>query len=964
MLQSQLIDLVFTGGADTKTDDKNKIFTNFSELKNVRTDLLSAVRPRGTFAQYAIASEKEANVLSVGFGAVSSDRHNVQLAHGASWRVQPGDGFNPDKEIVAGSEVRGSARRRIYGESPSAIISTATSFNRVCTVWRDDTNLYVNLETPDGTQILQSSFLAVTGQAPLVVLNMSNTFVILYEDSGILKGRYIIERESDVSVPLTFASGPPAILTAQWDAFSDGIELYISTHTSINHYQIGLPTLTLINTVASPAEAMTRLSLFTNGAYLAAVGSTGPTTNYLKFYSASLVQVGATVTTSQTQGTAWVVQENSTSVTYGFTTVQANGRSWKHSHVYHNAQTAVTTVGTPSILGARLAGRPFYVDKRLLVFTDTYTVPTYGSQALLEILRSESFTDPGLLLGVSKNFGDAVGLSGIGYRNLRAPSVIGSRIYVPAPMVGSSYAAPLPAALNIATNRIVSVIQATNLVIDLNEYSGKLIDSSKNQSLVIGSVPRYAGAYRQLGTPWPEIHMDTTNNLTVVAGASSGTMSLVFAKVIALPDGSIYRTYGPIFVANLSAQAYDYSLDTSDFTIAAAPGSAVTTIEVYRTTLNGTIFYLDATWSTAQTNKGPQVTDAQLITKRLADVNANELYSEPAGAVRTIVQWKDRLAAVMVDRGTVIKFNKPSIAPQGTVFADGLELDVGTDGGDIEALAAMDASLYIFKRNSILTTAGDPPGPTGENGNLNTPTVLRNGLGTLDPRSVILTPRGIMFNSQKGFYMIQRNQEWSFIGEGPYADRTIKITGAAVDEKQAEIYFTYETGLIWVYNYESGQWYEWNPPGTMKGATVHKGVLFISSDNGYGVYDPIGQVDTVSGSANTPVPQECTTGWLKPGHIRGFQRVRRLYIAARALAACKVTVSVYVDYQATPVQIFEHDVTAADPVQFDLHLATQKCEAMRFSIQTDKFGLIFSGATLEVGVKQGPDKSRTTNLAG
>ena len=77
--------------------------------------------------------------------------------------------------------------------------------------------------------------------------------------------------------------------------------------------------------------------------------------------------------------------------------------------------------------------------------------------------------------------------------------------------------------------------------------------------------------------------------------------------------------------------------------------------------------------------------------------------------------------------------------------------------------------------------------------------------------------------------------------------------------------------------------------------------------------------------------------------------------------ACNLKVQVFVDYGSTPVQEFNFNIVPQDVLQLDLHLAVQKCESMSLRFLTDKAGLSLSGGTLEVGLKQGPDKSRSSS---
>lgn len=987
MIQSQLVDLVFTGGADNKTDDKNKLFTSFAFMENSRTDKLSAARPRGGIDFKTIESQVEPTRFSQGFGAFSDDKHNVLLAHGLSWRVAPDTDTITSRELISGSEVRGLARRQILGISDQGQVSTAVANKRICTVWRSvsggESKIFVNVQGFDGTEVVQGYFsepnAGGVGVQALAVVNMNNTFVVVYDNRGTFKALKVIEQETPVLTALTWASAPLGSDLC-WDVFADGDNLYTyadngSGAPTLYKHQLSGTTLSAVTSTTPGSQsgynfkAMIKIESMSNGAYLAATCTDGTTARHLEFFDSNLTPIGTRVSTPSTAVTpkTWIAQRDTDRLAFGCTGVNGT-KFFTHVRSYYNTTTAVTTNDLAVNLGCDLVCKPIYLDDRLMATVDTHTSPTYGSQALLEYVEGGTITDPGLLAGVSKNLGTFK--ETVGEQRLPQPVVADSTYIFPVCMVGEVYVSP-PSAGTAGTIKVVGItptVQASLITITQSEYADKMIDSSRNQSVLFGSVPRAVGAYRQIAAAWPEAHLADGNGLTVVAGTRVGTYSFVFAKVLTLPDGTVYRSYGPIQTANLNNHQINYTTNVLDYAIASAPGTATVKIEVYRTTVNGSgIFYLDR--STPGLGTDLFVTsETDLVGNRIADISGGALYPEPAGAIRAITQWKSRTAAVMVDQGTVIKFNTPTNAPQGTVFASGLEVDVGTDGGDITALGAMDHTLYIFKRNSILTLSGDPPGATGENGTLSEATVLRNGMGCIDPRAVILTPRGLMFASQTGFHIIGRNQEWQFIGEGPYDVRGTKVTGMTVDETQCEVYVAYGSSGVWVYNYESQQWYNWALTQTVQGAAIHAGKLTVSTSSGYGNYQKTQlfdrTFDSFGGATSTGIQQRYKTGWLRPDHIRGFQRLRRIYLAAQALQGSTLQLKVYVDYGINAVETHTLPFTQGNNVQFDIHLATQKCEAIAFEFIVPAASLVLSGATLELGVKQGPDKSRSSNITG
>ncbi len=979
MIQTQLVDIKFDAGTTTKTDDKNTLYTSFTEMKNSRTDLLGAVRPRGGILEEILTSVNQPNLTGPGFGVVANPQYEIHLNKGSAWRITEAS------EAVSGSELRGSVSRLALGNASNGVIAAAKSGSAVCTAWADGTGstatLNVQVQTFAGQVIVQELIFPFDTVTQIGVAFADSRFYIIYTTDlagGTFNALVVSFAEITTLTGVTWAA-KPAAGTVIWDLESDGTNIFL-------YYALGAtttPTLSKIVPLGSVFGAPTNvvvsgglvgnittlailgLDAFGTGATIAVSGASNSSSGFLQYYNTALAQVGLTIPATGITGTptqAWIAQKDTLSTAFGFAGRVGTTSDVLHHRLYHTPPAAAASVDPPSTYQLYLLSKPVYLDGQLVFLTDSTTVPTYGSQMLAQAIPATTLLDCVFSLGVSKNLGNT---NIAPARRLARPLFFDTKVFIPACYIGSvtSLALTAPIANSITRVDTGASTQASLLTIDQAAYPSKFLDASKRQGVLLGSAPRHVASYRQIASPWPEPTIDTgvgrLDVNTAPATPFTGTVSCVFAKKITFPDGTVYRLYSPIFTAALSASAIRYVITSTDLTTPGWSQAAKKEYEFYKTETDGTIFYLATTHSSSGTFTDATLTPA-LLSGRLADINGNELFPETAPGVRAITAWKDRLVVLGADSGTVLKFNKPSIAPQGTYFADGLELDVGTEGGDVTALGSMDSTLYVFKQNQIMTVYGDPAGATGDNGSLSTPTVLRQGLGTVDPRSVILTPRGLMFNSQKGFYMIMRNQEWQFVGTGPYADRQVLLTGSAIDDDQAEVYFSYADGSVWVYNYESNQWYKWLLADTLRGVSTGSGKLVGSTDFGFFEYFSGGNTDFREGVGIRDIPQTYTTGWLRSNDIRGYQRVKRAYFTGAVSGSTTLTIQVFVDYQPTAVQTFTFPLTAVDPLNLDLHLAVQKCEAMRFKFSTTGAMLTLSGGSLEFGVKSGPDKSRTS----
>jgi hypothetical protein len=399
-----------------------------------------------------------------------------------------------------------------------------------------------------------------------------------------------------------------------------------------------------------------------------------------------------------------------------------------------------------------------------------------------------------------------------------------------------------------------------------------------------------------------------------------------------------------------------YGINTVQAQPPNAAGSAVECI-IYRTEENGSIHYKRTSLLLALTGSSTFVDGANTGSLDFSDAlvyDGGELEDKELSHVNFSTAWQGRICAITADSDYKVFYSKPSVDYYGARFADGLSIDVPHASGGLLALASMDYALYMFAKNEVYSISGQPAGATGEGGSLGTPERRFNGIGCSNPKSVLLTPKGIVFQSSKGIYLILRNQELVFIGSGPFADRATSIVGSFVDEARSEFHYTLSTGVEWVYNWEDKIWTSFILPATPIYSTLQGSTpKFLSAA---GVY--------TGSSGSETIPITMTTSWIALSGIQGFQRVRNLMLLMSNLSYPVLTISIYTDYDdTTPVQTYSINtstqIAVADPLQIRLNLQNQKCEALKIKIYSPTAGWGISGLSMEVGVKPGHYKPRT-----
>jgi hypothetical protein len=326
-------------------------------------------------------------------------------------------------------------------------------------------------------------------------------------------------------------------------------------------------------------------------------------------------------------------------------------------------------------------------------------------------------------------------------------------------------------------------------------------------------------------------------------------------------------------------------------------------------------------------------------------------------------------------------------------FNDDLAFSVD-DGGDITAIKGMDDKMIIFKEDRIFFVSGEGPTSLGTQNDLSSPTPIPSDVGCINPRSVVLTPDGIMFQSTIGIMLLTRALEVINVGY-PIVEQLKSfptISSAVVHPYQSQVRFTCgllndsspfrSSGVTLVYDYLAKAWSTFEVLDSINSLSSSMAASAVIHDGNYKWSSAVGLYNTGSvgavlsendGSGSLAwtddgeyVPTSVETAWVATNDIQGFQRVRRAMVLGQAHDKCTVTLSVANDYSDTYVQSASFNYTSPTTVaQNELHIGQQKCESIRIkiddtapvsgSIDTGQ-GLTLTRVTLRAGTKRGTQK--------
>ena len=307
-------------------------------------------------------------------------------------------------------------------------------------------------------------------------------------------------------------------------------------------------------------------------------------------------------------------------------------------------------------------------------------------------------------------------------------------------------------------------------------------------------------------------------------------------------------------------------------------------------------------------------------------------------------------------------FVAPSTSTQGTT-------------GPIRAVAPMDDKLIIFKEDALFYINGAGPDNTGANSQYSQPIFITSTVGSVNQNSIVFTPSGLMFQSDKGIWILSRDLQTSYIG-APVEQFNSSLVQSAVNIPETnQVRFTLDTGQMLMYDYYFGQW------GTFVGvpaisSTIYQ--LMHTFINKYGVVYQETPNKYLDGS--NPVLLSFTTSWFNLTGLQGYQRAYFFYLLGVYYSPHKLNLQIAYDYNPSPTQSTLISPTNYTPAygisspygegnyggpgnieQWRVFLSTQRCQA--FQITLDEVfdpsfgastgqGLTLSGINLIYGSKK------------
>ena len=376
--------------------------------------------------------------------------------------------------------------------------------------------------------------------------------------------------------------------------------------------------------------------------------------------------------------------------------------------------------------------------------------------------------------------------------------------------------------------------------------------------------------------------------------------------------------------------------------------------------------------------------DAQILGNNLIYTTGGVLEdtSPPSSSIQAL--FNNRLWLVDAEDPNLLWFSKQVIESTPVEMSDLLTLYVapttGSEGstGPITALAPMDDKLIVFKQNALGYINGIGPDNTGANSQYSDFVLINSVVGCVVPLSIVLLPVGLMFQSNKGIWLVGRDLSTQYIG-APVENYT---TGALVESAvnvpaTNQVRLTLNTGVTLMYDYYFQQWGTFNNVPAISSTIYQNLHTYINS---YG--QVLQETDGVYLDNSSPVLMQFTTSWINLAGLQGFERFYHLYLLGEYITPFKLNAQLAYNYdpsitQATIITpLPPSGAWGADNLWgtsspwggsssvFSARLFPEKQKCQSFQLTINEIydpsysiaagaGLTLSGINMQIGIKKG-----------
>lgn len=297
--------------------------------------------------------------------------------------------------------------------------------------------------------------------------------------------------------------------------------------------------------------------------------------------------------------------------------------------------------------------------------------------------------------------------------------------------------------------------------------------------------------------------------------------------------------------------------------------------------------------------------DASILGNSLIYTTGGVVENIGAPSFNALTLFDDRLWGIDAEDPNLLWYSKQVIETTPVEMSDLFTIYVAPSTasqgstGVMRCIFPMDDKLIIFKANALYYINGTGPDNTGTNSQYSEPLFITSVVGSLNQQSIVMTQEGLMFQSDKGIWLLGRGMGVSYIGAPVEAyTQTAFVQSALAIPGTTQVRFTLNSGVTLMYDYFYQQW------GVFVGVPAISSTLF---EDRHTFLNSLGQIfQETPGSyldGSTPVVMGFTTSWINLAGLQGYQRAYFFYLLGQYVSPHYLQVSVAYDYNPTATQV-------------------------------------------------------------
>lgn len=214
--------------------------------------------------------------------------------------------------------------------------------------------------------------------------------------------------------------------------------------------------------------------------------------------------------------------------------------------------------------------------------------------------------------------------------------------------------------------------------------------------------------------------------------------------------------------------------------------------------------------------------------------------------------------------------------------------------GPITAIAPMDDKLIVFKNNALGYINGVGPDNTGANNQYSDFILINSVVGCSNQQSIVFTPQGLMFQSNKGIWLLGRDLSTQYIGAAVEQYNSASVLSALNIPETNQVRFTLDNGITLMYDYYFAQWGTFSSIPAIS-STIYNGLHTYINAFGQALQETQGKyVDN-----GKPTLMNFTTGWINLAGVQGLERFYSLFLLGVYYSPFTLAVQMAYDYNSS-----------------------------------------------------------------